>query len=158
MLGHQFRFEQASRAIFSGSLVIELKSLLTSIKNFVQATLSAAREVHSGRLVVAFQPHRFTRTRDLWHEFIGAFNEADLLIVTDIYAAGEAKIPGVEAAPLVEAIRAHGHRDVEFVGDLSEVGGRLAERVEPGDLVLTLGAGSISTLRSLLLERLGWRG
>jgi UDP-N-acetylmuramate--alanine ligase len=123
----------------------------------IRATLASARETHAGRLVVAFQPHRFTRTRDLWHEFIGAFNEADRLIVTEIYSAGEEKIPGVEAAPLVEAIRSHGHRDVEFIRNLDQVVERLAERAEPGDLVLTLGAGSISTLSTRLIERLGDR-
>jgi UDP-N-acetylmuramate--alanine ligase len=73
----------------------------------IRATLAAAREIHTGRVVVAFQPHRYTRTRDLWAEFVTAFNDADVLVLTDIYSAGEAKIPGVEAAPLVEAIRAH---------------------------------------------------
>ena len=124
----------------------------------IRATLASARETHAGRLVVAFQPHRFTRMRDLWHEFIGAFNEADCLIVTEIYSAGEDKIPGVEAAPLVDAIRSHGHRDAEFVGDLDQVVERLAERARPGDLVLTLGAGSISSLSDRLLLRLGERG
>jgi UDP-N-acetylmuramate--alanine ligase len=117
----------------------------------IAATLSSARSVHTGRVVVAFQPHRYTRTRDLWQEFTSAFNDADVVFVTDIYAAGEAKIPGVEAATLVEELRAHGHGGVHFVSDLDEVVARLAAEVRPGDLVLTLGAGSISTLGDRIL-------
>jgi UDP-N-acetylmuramate--alanine ligase len=120
----------------------------------IQATLRSARESHSGRIVAAFQPHRYTRTRDVWEEFIPAFNDADVLIVSEIYAAGEDKIPGIEAAPLVEAIRAHGHRDVRFVADIGGVLRALADEVRAGDLVLTLGAGSISKLGSQLVERL----
>jgi UDP-N-acetylmuramate--alanine ligase len=118
------------------------------------ATLASARVLHKGRIVAAFQPHRYTRTRDVWDEFIPAFNDADVLIISEIYAAGEDKIPGVEAAPLVEAIRAHGHRDARFVADLDDVLEALADEARPGDLVLTLGAGSISTLGARMLERL----
>jgi UDP-N-acetylmuramate--alanine ligase len=120
----------------------------------VRATLAAAREVHDGRLVVAFQPHRYTRTQDRWKDFTRAFNDADVLILTEIYAAGESKIPGVEAAGLAEALRAHGHREVHFVADLDDVVERLAELAQPGDLVVTLGAGSISSLGARLVERL----
>ena len=121
----------------------------------IRATLAAARAVHAGRIVVAFQPHRYTRTRDLFDDFTRAFNEADVLVLTEIYAAGEDKIPGVEAAPLADAVRAHGHRDVRFAPDLDRVLESLLELVAPGDLVVTLGAGSISTLGARLLARLG---
>ncbi|MDH3210873.1 MAG: UDP-N-acetylmuramate--L-alanine ligase [Myxococcales bacterium] len=120
----------------------------------ITATLSSARGLHAGRIVVAFQPHRYTRTRDLWDEFTTAFNDADLLFVTGIHPAGESKIPGVEAAPLVEAIGAHGHRNVHFVPDLEAVLERLVAEAKPGDLVMTLGAGSIATLGARLIERL----
>ncbi len=120
----------------------------------IRATLAAAREIHSGRIIVAFQPHRYTRTRDLWDEFIPAFNHADLLLMTEIYPASEEKIPGVDVPPLVEAIRAHGHRDAHFVADLDEVVARLVRIAEPGDLVITLGAGSIATLGARILEQL----
>ena len=123
----------------------------------IRATLAAAREVHAGRIVVAFQPHRYTRTRDLWDEFVGAFNDADVLVLTEIYAAGEDKILGIEAAPLAEAVRAHGHRDVHFAPDLARVQACLLELVAPGDLVVTLGAGSISTLGASLLAALAER-
>jgi UDP-N-acetylmuramate--alanine ligase len=123
----------------------------------IRATLAAAREVHAGRIVVAFQPHRYTRTRDLWDEFVRAFNDADVLVLTEIYAAGEDKIPGVEAAPLADAVRAHGHRDVRFARDLDGVLETLLSLAAPGDLVVTLGAGSISSLGSRLLARLAER-
>jgi UDP-N-acetylmuramate--alanine ligase len=120
----------------------------------IRATLAAARAVHEGRIVVAFQPHRYTRTRDLWDEFARSFNDADVLLVSEIYAAGEEKIPGIDADALVEALRAHGHRDAEFVADLERVLSRLRERVRPGDLVLTLGAGSVSQLSDRLVASL----
>jgi UDP-N-acetylmuramate--alanine ligase len=123
----------------------------------IRATLAAAREAHSGRIVVAFQPHRYTRTRDLWGEFVTAFNDADTLVLTDIYAAGEAKIPGIEAAPLADAIRAHGHHDVRFAANLDDVLGALLATVTAGDLVVTLGAGSISQVGGRLLAALGKR-
>ncbi len=123
----------------------------------ILATLASARELHRGRIVVAFQPHRYTRTRDLWDGFISAFNDADVLLVTDIYAAGEAQIPGAEAGPLVDAIRAHGHRHAHFVPELDEVLERLAHIVRAGDLVVTLGAGSITTLGARLIAALEQR-
>jgi UDP-N-acetylmuramate--alanine ligase len=123
----------------------------------IRATLAAAREVHAGRIVVAFQPHRYTRTRDLWDEFVRAFNDADVLVLTEIYAAGEDKLPGIEAAPLAEAIRAHGHRDVRFAPDLDGALASLLAVAAPGDLVVTLGAGSVSTLGARLLAGLAER-
>ncbi len=124
----------------------------------IRATLASAREVHRGRIVVAFQPHRYTRTRDLWDDFVAAFNDADVLLVTEIYAAGEDKIPGVDVVALVEAIRAHGHRQADVVADLEELAVRVARAAEPGDLVITLGAGSISGVGARVLARLEERG
>jgi UDP-N-acetylmuramate--alanine ligase len=120
----------------------------------IRATLAAARSVHDGRVLVAFQPHRYTRTRDLWDDFVTAFNQADEVLVSEIYAAGEEKLPHVEAARLVEAIAAHGHRNVHFVANLDDILERLAEDAKPGDLVLTLGAGSIASLGARLVDRL----
>jgi UDP-N-acetylmuramate--alanine ligase len=120
----------------------------------IRATLAAARAVHPGRIVVVFQPHRYTRTRDLFDDFTTCFNDADRLVVTSIYAAGEDKIPGVESASLVEAVRAHGHRDARFVAELDGVLELLPRELEPGDLVVTLGAGNVSGLGPRLLDAL----
>ena len=120
----------------------------------VRATLAAARGVHAGRLVVVFQPHRYTRTRDLFEAFATAFHDADLLVLTEIYAAGEPKLPGIEAAALADAIRARGHRDVRFVADLERVPAALLPELRSGDLVLTLGAGSVSRLGPRILQAL----
>jgi UDP-N-acetylmuramate--alanine ligase len=124
----------------------------------IRATLAAAREIHEGRVLVAFQPHRYTRTRSLWDEFTAAFNDADVLFLTEIYAANENKIPGVDAAGLVEAIQAHGHRDAHLVSDLETVVDRVLAEARPGDLVITLGAGNISTLGTRILARLDEKG
>jgi UDP-N-acetylmuramate--alanine ligase len=119
----------------------------------VKATLLGAREAFRRRIVCLFQPHRYTRTRDLLPEFARAFNDADLLLLTDIYAAGEDPIPGATVDALAAAIRANGHRDVVHVprAKLAEVA---RERVRPGDLVLTLGAGDITNVGPELLELL----
>ena len=114
----------------------------------IRATLAAARGLHSGRIVVVFQPHRYTRTHDLFDAFTDAFHDADRLIVTGIYAAGEEKIPGVESAALVEAIRARGHRGVELVADLEQVPEVLVPELREGDLVITLGAGQRDSPRA----------
>jgi UDP-N-acetylmuramate--alanine ligase len=120
----------------------------------IRATLAAARGLHSGRIVVVFQPHRYSRTRDLFDAFTDAFHDADRLIVTGIYAAGEEKIPGVEAAVLVEGIRARGHRGAELVADLQKVPEVLVPELRAGDLVITLGAGSVTQLGPKLLRAL----
>jgi UDP-N-acetylmuramate--alanine ligase len=120
----------------------------------VRATLAAARGIHRGRIVVVFQPHRHTRTRDLFDAFTTAFHDADLLVLTEIYSAGEPKLPGVEAALLADAIRTRGHRDVRFVAELEQVVPELLPELRSGDLVLTLGAGSVSRLGPRLLDAL----
>ncbi len=120
----------------------------------IRATLAAARALHAGRIVVVFQPHRYSRTRDLFEEFTTCFNDADRLLVTEIYAAGEEKIPGIEVTPLVEAIRAHGHRAAHFIADLDALATRVVRESRPGDLVVTLGAGNISSLGARILEEL----
>jgi len=123
----------------------------------VMATLAGARAAFGRRLVVAFQPHRYTRTRDLLSEFARAFNDADVLVVTGIYAASEEPIPGVSGAALAEAVRAHGHRDVTYVEKRADVAGSLLPRLTKGDLVLTLGAGDITQVGPELLGLLGER-
>ncbi len=123
----------------------------------IRATLGAARAVHGGRLVVVFQPHRYSRTRDLFEDFAAAFHEADLLWITEIYAAGEAKLPGVEGVALADAVRARGHRDVRFAPDLTTLPEAMAAELRAGDWVLTLGAGDITQLGPRLLAALGAR-
>src|SRR5262244_689181 len=121
----------------------------------IRATLAAAKAGFDCRVVTVFQPHRFTRTLHLREEFLTAFNLADVLIVMEIYAAGEAAIPGVTAENLADGIRAHGHRDVTYLGnDRTRVVEHLSEIVRRGDLVITLGAGDVSQLGPELLKRL----
>ncbi len=120
----------------------------------VEVTLEAAQRAFGARIVVAFQPHRYTRTRDLFDELTRAFNRADVLFLTDVYAAGEIPIEGADAHHLAEAIRAHGHRDVTLVKDRSELAEAIRGRLRPGDVVLTLGAGDITRTGPELVEAL----
>jgi UDP-N-acetylmuramate--alanine ligase len=123
-----------------------------------KATLAAARKGFGRRLLVAFQPHRYTRTRDLLSEFATAFYDADELVVTEVYAAGEDPIPGVGGRELADALREHGHKDVTFIKEKERIADHLAEVVRPGDMVVTLGAGDIWTVGRDLLLRLEARG
>ena len=119
----------------------------------VEVTLEAAQSAFDRRVVVAFQPHRYTRTRDLFDDFTRAFNKADVLIVTEVYAAGEAPIDGASGESLASAIRAHGHHSVRYVADKRDVKQALAEIVRPGDIVIALGAGDINaSVRDLLAQ------
>ncbi|MBM4443501.1 MAG: UDP-N-acetylmuramate--L-alanine ligase [Candidatus Rokubacteria bacterium] len=121
----------------------------------IRATLAAAKAGFDGRVVAVFQPHRHTRTFHLRDEFVTAFNQADVLVVMDIYAAGEAPIDGVSAADLAERIRAHGHRNVTYLGgERATLLDHLVDVTRPGDLVLTLGAGDVGQLGPALLARL----
>ncbi len=121
----------------------------------IRATLAAAKAGFDRRVVTVFQPHRYSRTLHLRQEFLTAFNQADVLVVMDIYAAGEAPIPGVSAADLAEGIRAHGHRNVTYLGsDRTRIVDHVCEISRPGDLVLTLGAGDVNQLGSDILRRL----
>jgi UDP-N-acetylmuramate--alanine ligase len=121
----------------------------------VRATLEAARTSHEGRVVTVFQPHRYTRTRDLLAEFSRAFGDCDMLIIADTYAAGEAPIEGAEASTLAAAIERDGHANVRFIASLDDIADTVAGEVCAGDLVLTLGAGNVTELGPMLLDRLG---
>jgi UDP-N-acetylmuramate--alanine ligase len=121
----------------------------------VKATLRGAREAFGRRVVCVFQPHRYTRTRDLLADFATAFNDADVLLLTEIYAAGEEPIPGATGAALADAIRAHGHKDVTLVPERARLAAAARERVRAGDLVLTLGAGDVTHVGPELLGLLG---
>jgi UDP-N-acetylmuramate--alanine ligase len=120
----------------------------------IEATLSAAQGGFDRRVVVAFQPHRYTRTKHLFPEFTRAFNKADVLVVTEVYPAGEKPIEGATGAALADAIRAHGHHAVTYVPDKKNVGRTLLDIVQPGDLVIALGAGDINASARELLASL----
>ena len=124
----------------------------------VKATLAAAKIGSGGRrIVVLFQPHRYSRTHDLMEEFARSFNNADTLFVTDIYAASEDPIEGTTAETLTAAIKRFGHKDVRYIGALENAPEALRDHVQPGDLVLTLGAGTVSRVSDQLLELLRGR-
>ncbi len=120
----------------------------------VKATLESARRAFGRRLVVVFQPHRYSRTRDLFSEFATAFNDADVLFLTNIYAAGEAPIPEVSGRALADAVSSYGHRDVTFVDARAQLAETVRQRVQPGDLVMTLGAGDVTNVGPELLALL----
>jgi UDP-N-acetylmuramate--alanine ligase len=120
----------------------------------IEATLDAAQRGFDRRVVVAFQPHRYTRTRILFDEFTRAFNKADVVLVTDVYAGGEKPLEGATGEALAEAIRVHGHHAVTFVPDKRRVAQALREVIEPGDIVIALGAGDINASARELLAML----
>ncbi len=121
----------------------------------IKAVLSAAKEGWGGRrLVVVFQPHRYTRTRDLLEDFAKAFAQSDVLFLTEIYAAGEQPIPGVSGAKLAEIVRAAGHPSVTFVEQKDQLVEQVLPHLKSGDLVITLGAGDIWKTGPGLLARL----
>jgi UDP-N-acetylmuramate--alanine ligase len=120
----------------------------------IMATLKAARRGWEKRIVAVFQPHRYTRTQALFREFLAAFYDADVLILTDIYPAGEDRIEGVEAKALFEGIRDYGHKDVTYLSDKKEIVEHLLRIIAPGDLVITLGAGDIWQVSEELVNRL----
>jgi UDP-N-acetylmuramate--alanine ligase len=117
----------------------------------VRATLSGARSLHRGRITAIFQPHRYSRTRDCWNDFLTAFSDADRVIISDIYAASEAPIDGISGDALANAIRAAGHSETFFGGSIDDIERDWPEKFEPGELVLTLGAGDIVTLGPKLM-------
>jgi UDP-N-acetylmuramate--alanine ligase len=120
----------------------------------IELTLQAARDAYGRRVVVAFQPHRYSRTHHLFDDFTRAFNRADQLLVTDVYAAGEAPIAGADSQSLVEGIRAHGHRAVSYVKERADLVPALMACTRPGDVVITLGAGNITKVGPELLRAL----
>lgn len=119
----------------------------------IRATLEAIKLAWpEKRLVVAFQPHRYTRTQGLYHEFLTCFHRADYLILTDIYAASEEPIDGVSSDILLQDIKKHGQRFTRHIGEVQDVPHEIQSILEPGDLFLTLGAGNIVSAGEILLE------
>jgi len=121
----------------------------------IKATLEAAKNAWSERrIVVVFQPHRYTRTRDLFEDFSNVLSNADALIITEIYSAGEDPIAGADGRALCAAIRARGRVNPVFVDDLNELNASIIDVIEQGDVLLTLGAGSIGSIAEKLPEAL----
>jgi len=119
----------------------------------IVATLSAAKNGSGGRrTVVVFQPHRYTRTQELMDEFALAFNNADVLYVLDIYAASESPIENITAEILTENIGRYGHKNANYIGDIESAAVKVCEDLRENDLVITLGAGSITRLSDEILE------
>ncbi|MDB5689937.1 MAG: murC [Sphingomonas bacterium] len=110
----------------------------------IRAVLSAAREGAQSRVIAVVQPHRFTRLRDLMEDFQSAFNDADIVYVAPVYAAGEAPIDGADAAALVTGLKRRGHRSAHEISDAAALAETLGETVQPGDMVICLGAGDIT--------------
>src|SRR6185369_3354954 len=121
--------------------------------NEIRATLSAFRQLSPQRLVVAFQPHRYTRTLHLMAEFAAAFDEADQLILTDVYAASEPEIAGANSARLAEVMSARG-RSVDYVPRLADVPNAILRTSRPGDILLFVGAGDITKAAHITADRL----
>jgi len=111
----------------------------------IAAVLKAARSASSGQVIAVVQPHRYSRLENLMAEFCTCFNNADTVIVADVYAAGEAPIPGIDRDALVRALREHGHRNVLALPEPKALAGIVHEVARPGDMVVCLGAGSITS-------------
>jgi UDP-N-acetylmuramate--alanine ligase len=120
----------------------------------IRATLSAARQCGFNRIHVIFQPHRFTRTRDLLQDFGAAFNDADTIFVLDIYPASEPPIPGITGESVVESIKKVGGKQARYISSFEQVAHEAAAAAASGDMVLTLGAGNVSHLGPHVLEQL----
>jgi UDP-N-acetylmuramate--alanine ligase len=121
----------------------------------IRATLEAAKVCKFNRLLVLFQPHRFSRSQQLWSDFTLAFNLADVLIVTDVYAAGEAPIPGISGESLAHAIGEAGHKNVLYVRSMQDAVELLLKESRAGDAILTIGAGNVTRASNELIVLLG---
>lgn len=121
----------------------------------ISAVLKAARESSEGRVIAIHQPHRYTRLRDLFDEFCGCFNDADIVAITDVYAAGEDYIEGADGNALVAGLVNHGHRNAVALEGATNLAGFVREHAQPGDMVICLGAGTISAWANDLPAALG---
>jgi len=121
----------------------------------VRATLAATRAAFKRRTLAIFQPHRFTRLRDLFDDFLDAFDAADVIYIADVYPAGEDPIADVNSRRLYEALRARGHLDVRYLGDEIDAAARVAADSAQGDLIVTLGAGDVYKIGEAVLAVLG---
>ncbi len=124
----------------------------------IAAVLRAARNVAKGKVIAVVQPHRYSRLRDLFDEFCGCMNEADLVFITDIYAAGEAPIDGASQAALVDGLEAHGHKGAHALHSFADLPREIAAVAEAGDYVILLGAGDITRHANELAGKLAKSG
>ncbi len=120
----------------------------------IAAVLGAARTAGSGQVIAVVQPHRYSRLRDLFEEFCACFNDADAVLVSEVYPAGEAPIEGFDREALVDGLRAHGHRRVIALPDPEDLAGLIHDLAGPGDFVVCLGAGSVTTWAQALPDAL----
>jgi UDP-N-acetylmuramate--alanine ligase len=120
----------------------------------IRATIGAIRESWKRPLTVIFQPHRYSRTQDLFEEFLTAFEGADRLVLTEIYPAGEEPIAGATGDALYQAIKRQGHLDIAFIADKNQIVKQVAGKLAAGDVVLTLGAGDIYKTSEALVQAL----
>nr|WP_315472009.1 UDP-N-acetylmuramate--L-alanine ligase [uncultured Sphingomonas sp.] len=123
----------------------------------IRAVLAAAREGAEGRVIAVVQPHRYSRLGSLMEDFQTAFNDADRVLVTPVYAAGEAPVEGVDAQALVEGLKRRGHRSAATVADADALADELAATIQPNDMVVCLGAGAITTWAAGLAAAIGAR-
>jgi UDP-N-acetylmuramate--alanine ligase len=121
----------------------------------IKATLQAATGCKFNRLLVLFQPHRYTRTKHLWNEFVSAFNLADMLVLLDIYAASENPIAGITSEALADSIRDAGHKNVNYYRSMHDAIEFLLREARPGDAIITIGAGNVSRASNELMVLLG---
>ncbi|WP_028028707.1 UDP-N-acetylmuramate--L-alanine ligase [Gemmobacter nectariphilus] len=121
----------------------------------IAAVLRAARQATKGRVIAVHQPHRYTRLHSLFEDFCTCFNEADVVAIAEVYAAGEDPIPGTSRDDLVAGLIAHGHRHARAILDESDLVRLVREQARPGDMVVCLGAGTISAWANALPQRLG---
>jgi UDP-N-acetylmuramate--alanine ligase len=122
----------------------------------MQAVLAAARGAFPGRrLVLAFQPHRYTRTRDCFEDFVKVMGQADAVLLTEVYSAGEAPIVAADGRALVRALRIAGRADPLFVEDVNELAGEILNFARGGDVVIAMGAGSIGGVPQKVVDHFG---
>jgi len=120
----------------------------------IKATLEAARNLGDHRIVVIFQPHRYSRTSHCFEDFARSFYQADILILSAIYPAGEEPIEGVTSERLVESIKSYGHKSVRLVADVNDIAPLVRPELAAGDLVITMGAGNVWKVSEQLLQNL----
>ena len=120
----------------------------------ISAVMKAARQAAAGRVIAVVQPHRYTRLRDLWGDFCTCFNDADTVVVADVFPAGEQPIEGVDRTHYIDGLRARGHRHVLPLESPDDLAALVAQEAEPGDYVVCLGAGSITGWANALPEQL----